>query len=102
MVEQEGPQPGNNSGVTAIVLAAGKSTRMRSKIPKGLHLLWGRPLLAHILEALAQADVTRRIVVVGHQADAVRTTLDARYGNGVLEYAEQLEQKGTGHAAQMT
>ena len=102
MVEQEGPQPGNNSGVTAIVLAAGKSTRMRSKLPKGLHLLWGRPLLAHILEALAQADVTRRIVVVGHQADAVRTTLDARYGNGVLEYAEQLEQKGTGHAAQMT
>lgn len=101
MGKSEGPQPGGNSSVAAIVLAAGKSTRMRSKLPKALHPLWGRPLLAHILEALGQAQVSRRIVVVGHQAEAVRNAMDSRYGVGVIEYAEQTEQKGTGHAAQM-
>ena len=45
--------------------------------------------------------MTRRVVVVGHQADAVRTAMDARYGDGVIEYATQSEQKGTGHAALM-
>lgn len=85
----------------AIVLAAGKSTRMRSKLPKALHLVCGKPILAHLLDALAAAEVARRIVIVGHEADTVRAALDARYGAETLEYAEQTEQRGTGHAAQM-
>jgi bifunctional UDP-N-acetylglucosamine pyrophosphorylase / glucosamine-1-phosphate N-acetyltransferase len=87
--------------VAAVLLAAGKSTRMRSKLPKTLHPVCGRPLLVHILDALGTAGVERRIVIVGHQADAVRDSLDKEYGAGVIEYAEQTEQKGTGHAAQM-
>lgn len=89
------------AGLAAITLAAGKSTRMRSKTPKALHPVCGRFLLAHILDALGEAGVTRRVVVVGHQAEAVRTAVDARYGAGVVEYALQAEQRGTGHAAQM-
>lgn len=87
--------------VAAVVLAAGRSTRMKSKRPKALHAVCGPPLLAHILQALADAGVERRVVVVGHQADAVRAAMDARFGAGVIEYALQTEQKGTGHAALM-
>lgn len=85
----------------AVVLAAGKSTRMRSKTPKTLHPICGKPLLAHILDALGKAGVGRRIVVVGHQAESVQHTLDSRYGSGTVEYVLQAEQKGTGHAALM-
>jgi bifunctional UDP-N-acetylglucosamine pyrophosphorylase/glucosamine-1-phosphate N-acetyltransferase len=93
--------PPGAADVAAVVLAAGKSTRMRSKTPKALHPVCGHPLLVHILNALAEAGVSRRVVVVGHQADAVRAALDERFGAGAIEYAEQTEQKGTGHAAQM-
>lgn len=89
------------TAVAAIVLAAGKSTRMRSKLPKPLHPICGCPLVVHILEALGGAGVEQRVVVVGHQAEAVRAALDARYGDGTLLYAAQFEQKGTGHAALM-
>lgn len=90
-----------NVSVAAIVLAAGKSTRMKSKTPKTLHPVCGRPLLFHILDALSGAGVSRRIVIVGHQAENVRATIDTEFGAGAIEYAEQTEQKGTGHAAQM-
>ena len=98
---ENSPQAETEHGVAAVVLAAGKSTRMRSKLPKPLHPVSGRPLLVHILEALGEASVSRRIVVIGHQAGMVKATLDARYGAGIIEYAEQVEQKGTGHAALM-
>jgi bifunctional UDP-N-acetylglucosamine pyrophosphorylase/glucosamine-1-phosphate N-acetyltransferase len=102
---QEGTEgataPAGTADIAAVVLAAGKSTRMRSKTPKALHPVCGRPLLVHILNALAEAGVSRRVVIVGHQADAVRAALDAQFGVGTVEYAEQVEQKGTGHAAQM-
>ncbi len=87
--------------IAAVVLAAGKSTRMRSKTPKALHSVCGRPLLAHILDALAGAGVTRRVVVVGHQADVIQTRVDELFGPNVIGYALQAEQKGTGHAALM-
>jgi bifunctional UDP-N-acetylglucosamine pyrophosphorylase/glucosamine-1-phosphate N-acetyltransferase len=90
-----------NEEFAAIVLAAGKSTRMRSKLPKALHPVCGKPILAHILDALAGAGVNRRVVIVGHEGDTVRKTLDARYGPDALLYAEQTVQKGTGHATQM-
>jgi bifunctional UDP-N-acetylglucosamine pyrophosphorylase/glucosamine-1-phosphate N-acetyltransferase len=91
----------NNEEFAAIVLAAGKSTRMRSKLPKALHPVCGKPILAHILDTLAGAGVSRRVLVVGHEAETVRTMLDNRYGAETLQYAEQIVQKGTGHATQM-
>jgi bifunctional UDP-N-acetylglucosamine pyrophosphorylase/glucosamine-1-phosphate N-acetyltransferase len=62
----------------AIVLAAGQGTRMRSRIPKVLHPLAGRPMLDHVLAALAEAGVTSPVVVTGHGADAVEGALGDR------------------------
>ena len=78
-----------------IVLAAGQGTRMRSKLPKVLHDLAGRSLLAHVLK-VARALKPRRIhVVIGHAAEQVRAAFaDARD----LTWVEQAQQLGTGHA----
>lgn len=69
---------------------------MRSKRPKTLHPIAGRPLISHILAALTAAGAQRIVIVVGHGADQVRETLGDSY-----EYVLQSEQKGTGHAAKM-
>ena len=82
--------------VAALVLAAGKSTRMKSKLPKGLHGLLGKPLLRWAVEAAQEAGAQRMVLVVGHQADEVKAAMGAE-----LEYVLQAEQKGTGHAVQM-
>jgi len=79
----------------AVILAAGKSTRMRSRLPKALHPLCGLPLTRHVVEACRAAGITRRVVVVGHEADTVREGL-----GDDLEYALQAEPRGTGDAAQ--
>lgn len=78
---------------TVIVLAAGKGTRMKSKRPKVLHELCGQPMTAHVIAAAKAAGVSRIVVVVGTGAEEVRAALGTGYA-----YAEQLEQKGTGHA----
>lgn len=62
----------------AIVLAAGQGTRMRSRIPKVLHPLAGRPMVDHVLAALSDAGVTRPVVVIGHGAEAVGAALGDR------------------------
>ncbi len=80
--------------VVAIVLAAGKGTRMNSELAKVLHPLLGRPLLAYPLAACRDAGVGRIVAVVGHQADRVREALAAPD----LAFALQAEQRGTGHA----
>jgi bifunctional UDP-N-acetylglucosamine pyrophosphorylase/glucosamine-1-phosphate N-acetyltransferase/UDP-N-acetylglucosamine pyrophosphorylase len=79
----------------AIVLAAGKGTRMNSDKPKVLCEALGRPLIDYVLDALGSAQVARMVVVVGYQADRVREHLDGRSG---LEFVEQKQQLGTGHA----
>ena len=78
---------------TALVLAAGKGTRMRSKLAKVLHPLCGRPMVGWVLAACEQAGLAP-VVVVGHQAEAVREAL------GEVPTALQAEQRGTGHAVQ--
>lgn len=84
--------------VTAIILAAGKSTRMKSNRPKPLHEVCGKPMLGWILDACFSADVTRVLVVVGHGKDEVI----AQFGNDRrIHFVEQTEQLGTGHAAKM-
>ncbi len=82
--------------VAALILAAGKSTRMKSKRPKALHTLLGKPLLRWAVEAASAAGASRTVLVVGHEAEAVRAAMGPE-----LEYVLQDEQKGTGHAVQM-
>ena len=82
----------------AVVLAAGKGTRMQSDLPKVLCQANGRPLIEYVLDSLREAGVQKIVVVVGYQADQVKTSL-AGYEN--LEFALQEEQLGTGHAVMM-
>lgn len=82
-----------SSHVGAVVLAAGQGTRMRSRLPKVLHSLLGRPMVAYVLDALTAVGVRDVVVVVGHGADQVRAALGER-----VRYAVQAEQRGTGHA----
>jgi len=82
----------------AIVLAAGKGTRMKSDLPKVLVPVAGRPMLRYVLDALRAADVGRLVVVIGYRADLVRKELET---DPAVEFAEQTEQLGTGHAVMM-
>ena len=79
----------------AVVLAAGKSRRMASDKAKVLISLNGRPMITYVLSALTEADVIRKVLVIGHQADRVRESLKDDHN---LEYALQASQLGTGHA----
>lgn len=82
----------------AVILAAGKSTRMKSSVPKVLHPVCGRPMIEHVLDAARRSGVERIIVIVGYAADQVRAALS---GHRDVEFALQSEQKGTGHAVMM-
>jgi bifunctional UDP-N-acetylglucosamine pyrophosphorylase/glucosamine-1-phosphate N-acetyltransferase len=82
----------------AVILAAGKGTRMKSDLPKVLSLALGRPLLDWVLDALDAAGVQRKVVVVGYREELVRDAVGGRPG---VEFAVQSEQLGTGHAVRM-
>ena len=82
--------------VTAVILAAGKGVRMKSRLPKVLHKLMGKPIVSYVIEASQKAKADRILLVVGHQADLVKNTI----GPG-FEYVEQTQQLGTGHALMM-
>ncbi|MFH1109007.1 MAG: NTP transferase domain-containing protein [Planctomycetota bacterium] len=83
------------SEVAAIVLAAGKSTRMKSDQPKVLHEICGRPMLAFVLNTCRLAGVDRLIAVVGHGKEQVIERFAAEHD---VVWVEQTEQRGTGHA----
>jgi bifunctional UDP-N-acetylglucosamine pyrophosphorylase/glucosamine-1-phosphate N-acetyltransferase len=80
--------------VTAVLLAAGQGTRMKSDLPKVLHPLCGRPMLWHVLEALKSAATEKPVVIVGHGAEAVQN-----YLGDSADCVLQEPQLGTGHAA---
>jgi bifunctional UDP-N-acetylglucosamine pyrophosphorylase/glucosamine-1-phosphate N-acetyltransferase/UDP-N-acetylglucosamine pyrophosphorylase len=82
----------------AIVLAAGQGTRMRSPLPKVLVEICGRPMVEYVLDALRRAGVRRILAVVGYRSDLVRVALADQLG---VEFVEQSEQHGTGHAVMM-
>lgn len=82
----------------AIVLAAGKGTRMKSELPKVLVPVAGRPMIRYVIDSLNTAGIERILVVVGYRSDLVRTELS---GEPNVEFAEQREQLGTGHAVMM-
>jgi len=81
----------------AVVLAAGKGTRMASDLPKVLHPAAGRPLLAWVLQAARASGCGRILVVVGHGAEEVRAAFSGPE-NADLTWVLQAEQRGTGHA----
>jgi bifunctional UDP-N-acetylglucosamine pyrophosphorylase/glucosamine-1-phosphate N-acetyltransferase len=80
-----------------VVLAAGKGTRMKSLLPKVLHKLAGKPMLGHVLDAANAVGDSKKIIVTGHGAEAVR----AIYTDPSISMVEQAEQLGTGHAVHM-
>jgi CTP:molybdopterin cytidylyltransferase MocA len=82
----------------AVVLAAGKGTRMKADRPKVLFQVLGRPLIDYVLDALEAAGIRRQLVVVGYRSDDVRQSLAGRTG---VEFVEQTQQLGTGHAVQV-
>ena len=84
--------------LSAIVLAAGEGTRMRSTRPKPLHLLCGRAMVLYVLDSLAGAQVRRAVVVVGHGAERVTKKLLDAAPDVPLEFVEQEVQRGTGDA----
>ena len=77
----------------AVILAAGKGTRMKSALPKVLHAVGGQSMLRHVMTAAEQAGAKRTIVVVGFGGDQVQAEIGA-----AAEYVLQAEQLGTGHA----
>ncbi|MCX7781592.1 MAG: bifunctional UDP-N-acetylglucosamine diphosphorylase/glucosamine-1-phosphate N-acetyltransferase GlmU [Negativicutes bacterium] len=79
--------------LTAIILAAGKGTRMKSALPKVLHRVGGSPMVQHVLDAARQAGAERQIVIIGFGADSVREAIGDQ-----AEFVVQAEQLGTGHA----
>ena len=78
---------------TSVILAAGMGTRMKSKMPKVLHKVCGKPLSKWVIDASMAAGADKVCAVVGHKAETVKEVL-----GDVCEFALQAEQKGTGHA----
>ena len=78
---------------TAIVLAAGQGTRMKSDLPKVLHKANGKSLIDHVLGNIAAAGISEQIVILGHKSEQIAQSLPQ---NCLIAY--QYEQKGTGHA----
>jgi bifunctional UDP-N-acetylglucosamine pyrophosphorylase / glucosamine-1-phosphate N-acetyltransferase len=83
--------------VAVAILAAGKGTRMRSDLPKVLHLLGGRSLVERVLIGCQELQPERQLAIVGYQAHRVKAAM-LDYPD--LEFVEQTQQLGTGHAVQ--
>src|ERR1700751_2459228 len=91
------PNSGNSHShrVAIAIMAGGKGTRLKSKHPKVLHEIGGRPILAHVIATAAKVVSPRDIfVIIGHEAERVREAVGSTGVNFVL----QAEQRGTGHA----
>ncbi|MCR9234537.1 MAG: NTP transferase domain-containing protein [bacterium] len=87
------------SAPAAVILAAGKSTRMKSELPKVLHPILGRPMIDYVLDAARAAGCEKIVVIVGHKAEEVKAALSHHPD---VEFALQADQKGTGHAVMMS
>ena len=85
-------------GLSAIVLAAGHGTRMRSDLPKVCHPVGGRPMVCAVVDACLDAGCERVVVVVGYKQELVREALAEQAESGRVVFAVQDEQLGTGHA----
>ena len=95
------PDPGSpteDSGLSAVLLAAGQGSRMRSERPKPLHRLCGSPMLSYVLDSLSTCGVERAVIVVGHKAEWVTKKMQEQFWGVPLEFVEQRVQRGTGDA----
>ncbi len=88
-----------NGNVKAVILAAGKGTRMKSEKPKVLHEIFNKPLVSWVLSACEDAGSLENIVVVGHKGEMVSEFISKNHPKSVC--VEQKEQLGTGHAVSM-
>src|ERR1700693_2642191 len=94
------PKPKKSSSSQAprlaiAIMAAGKGTRLKSKHPKVLHEVGGKPLLAHVIAAATQVVPVQDVyAIIGHESDKVRQAV----GHTGVKFVEQKPQKGTGHA----
>ena len=84
--------------LATVILAAGLGTRMKSDKAKVLHPVAGRPMIEYPVGMARALGAARVVLVLGHQADAVRAAVEQRFGAGSVEVALQPEQRGTGHA----
>lgn len=84
--------------IDVVVLAAGQGSRMKSDLPKVLHPIAGKPMLAHVLDAARQVQADKLHVVIGHGAEKVKAYFAA---TSDIHWSLQAEQKGTGHAVMM-
>ncbi|QRG68930.1 bifunctional UDP-N-acetylglucosamine diphosphorylase/glucosamine-1-phosphate N-acetyltransferase GlmU [Brevibacillus choshinensis] len=82
--------------IHAVILAAGKGTRMKSRLYKVMHPVCGKPMIEHVVEAVEDLALHKLVVVIGHGAEAVMHQLGDR-----VTYAHQQEQLGTAHAVWM-
>lgn len=83
---------------TVIILAAGKGTRMRSRLPKVLQPLAGRPLLGHVIETAKKLHAENIITIFGHGGELVQQV----FTHENIQWVEQIEQLGTGHAVKVS
>ncbi len=84
--------------IDVVVLAAGQGSRMKSDLPKVLHPIAGKPMLAHVLDSARSVKANALHVVVGHGSDKVKSQFSEASD---IQWALQSEQKGTGHAVKM-
>lgn len=89
--------PNTKIKTTAVIMAAGKGTRMKSALPKVLHQVAGRTMLQQVLHQVHAAGIDEQVIVVGHGADEVRASLQGQPG---CHFALQMPQLGTGHCVQ--
>jgi bifunctional UDP-N-acetylglucosamine pyrophosphorylase/glucosamine-1-phosphate N-acetyltransferase len=85
--------------IQTIILAAGKGSRMKSELPKVLHQIAGKPLVQHVIDSCQSLGATQCHLVIGHGGDLVKKSVTS--GRVKLNFAEQTEQLGTGHAVKM-
>lgn len=90
--------PHGERPLNIVILAAGSGTRMKSSRAKVLHRLAGRPLLAHVCETAFALSPEKVYVVIGHQAEDVKSAVTSEFGTGKFEFVVQEKQLGTGDA----
>jgi bifunctional UDP-N-acetylglucosamine pyrophosphorylase / glucosamine-1-phosphate N-acetyltransferase len=98
LIESEKPLSSDGQKIAAVVLAAGKGTRMKSERAKVLHEACGRPIAFFPIRAALALDCAPAVIVVGHQADEVQAGLTRQFPGAPLAFAVQKEQLGTAHA----
>jgi bifunctional UDP-N-acetylglucosamine pyrophosphorylase/glucosamine-1-phosphate N-acetyltransferase len=86
--------------LSIVIMAAGKGTRMKSARPKVLHKLAGRPMLSHVIATTSGLQAAQQVLIVGHGAELVESSMKAAFADAPLRFVRQEPQLGTGHAVQ--